>query len=158
MDFADKQSRWWSTSLTLTVFHIKSPGKMFVVNVLNRIAMGDDSHVLSDNRRILSEFIDVPAQLSCVDGALIIDDELKPHRFRCHLAAEKWDGRVLEGTWANPSTACPLLPVNRCYPAVSVLIFFFFYRPAPTGHRHNMLCRCPVGAIFQGFNNFPYFA
>jgi hypothetical protein len=85
----------------------KSPGKMFAVNVLDRIAMGDDSHVLSDKRRILSEFLDFLAQLSCVDGALIIDDELKPHRFRCHLAAEKWHGRVLEGTFrkAIPTSA-----------------------------------------------------
>jgi hypothetical protein len=79
----------------------KFPGKMFAVNVLDRIAMGDDSHALADERRILAEFLDVLAQLSCVDGALIIDDELKPHRFRCHLAAEKWDGRVLEGTFRN---------------------------------------------------------
>ncbi len=79
----------------------KYPGKMFVVNVLNRIAMSDDSHALSNDRRILLEFLDVLAQLSCVDGALIIDDELKPYRFRCHLAAEKWCGRVLEGTFQN---------------------------------------------------------
>lgn len=79
----------------------KVPGKMFAVNVLDRIAMGDDSHALADDRRILSEFIDVLAHLSCVDGAVIIDDELKPHRFRCHLAAEKWDGPVLEGTFQN---------------------------------------------------------
>jgi hypothetical protein len=80
---------------------------MFAVNVLDRIAMGDDSHVLSDKRRILSEFLDFLAQLSCADGALIIDDELKPHRFRCHLAAEKWDGCVLEGTFrkAIPTSA-----------------------------------------------------
>jgi hypothetical protein len=79
----------------------KFPGKMFAGNVLDRVAMGDDSHALADERRILAEFLDVLAQLSCVDGALIIDDELKPHRFRCHLAAEKWDGRVLEGTFRN---------------------------------------------------------
>jgi hypothetical protein len=51
--------------------------------------------------RKLSEFLDVLANPSCVDGALIIYDELKPHRFRCHPAAEKWDGRVLEGTFRN---------------------------------------------------------
>jgi hypothetical protein len=90
----------------------KSPGKTFVVNVLNRIAMGDDSQDLSNDRRILLEFLDVLAQLSCVDGALIVDDELKPHRFRCHLAAEKWDGQVLEGTFQNVIPASAIDTVN----------------------------------------------
>jgi hypothetical protein len=79
----------------------KFPGSMFAVNVLDRIAVHDESHALADDRRRLAEFLDVLAQLSCVDGALIIDDELKPHRFRCHLAAVKWEGRVFEGTFRN---------------------------------------------------------
>jgi len=57
--------------------------------------------VIADETRMLAEYIDLLAHLACVDGALIIDDEISPHQFRCHIAAPRWKGRVLEGTVRN---------------------------------------------------------
>jgi hypothetical protein len=37
------------------------------------------------------------ARLSCMDGALVIDDRLAPHCFAVHLASQKWTGAVVEG-------------------------------------------------------------
>lgn len=48
-----------------------------------------------DSKKMLAEYIDLLANLSCVDGALIIDDELKPLRFRSKIAIHnKWSGTV----------------------------------------------------------------
>lgn len=86
-----------------TLISSERSGNYLAGMVLERSTSGNYDPVLADNRRKLAEFLDVLAYLSCVDGALIIDDELKPHRFRCHLAASKWHGRVLEGTVGNVS-------------------------------------------------------
>ena len=59
---------------------------------------GAGGELIARYKRRLSEYLDVVAQLSCVDGALIIDEHLRPLRFATHLAAPKWVGEVFEGT------------------------------------------------------------
>jgi len=54
------------------------------------------SPVIEDSLRRLAEFLDFTARLATVDGALVVDDELAPQQFRAHLAASRWEGRVLE--------------------------------------------------------------
>lgn len=48
-------------------------------------------------RKDLTDYIDMLAHLSCVDGAVIIDDSLRLLRFACHLACPRWEGEVREG-------------------------------------------------------------
>jgi hypothetical protein len=48
-------------------------------------------------RKDLTDYLDALSQLCFVDGALLIDDFLRPVRFACHFAAPKWDGEVREG-------------------------------------------------------------
>jgi len=62
---------------------------------------GEGGELIVRYKRRLSEYLDVVAQLSCVDGALIIDEHLRPLRFATHLAAPKWAGEVFEGTHQN---------------------------------------------------------
>jgi hypothetical protein len=54
--------------------------------------------VVADSLRRLGEYLDVVARLATVDGALLIDDEIRPHRLRAHISADRWLGRVLEGS------------------------------------------------------------
>jgi len=54
--------------------------------------------VIADRKRDLSDYIDLLAHMSCIDGALIIDENLCPHLFGAHLnAREQWKGLILEG-------------------------------------------------------------
>jgi hypothetical protein len=61
----------------------------------------------ADAARRLADYLDMVARLACVDGALIIDDELRIHRFKCHLAAEKWEGDIFDGPISHSE------PTNR---------------------------------------------
>lgn len=89
--------------------------------------------VLADEMRRLSEFLDVVARLSTVDGAVLVDDRLAPHRFRCHIAAQRWSGQVLEGT---VHTVKPTKPIDI----------------SQFGTRHNsaiaLVCACPGVVAF----------
>jgi hypothetical protein len=66
--------------------------------VLEEENSGGGGELIARYKRRLSEYLDLVAQLSCVDGALILDEHLRPVRFATHLAAPKWTGEVVEGT------------------------------------------------------------
>jgi hypothetical protein len=76
-------------------------GEDLIGIVLEEENSGVGGELLARYKRRLSEYLDVVAQLSCVDGALIIDEHLRPLRFATHLAAPKWTGEVFEGTHQN---------------------------------------------------------
>lgn len=48
-------------------------------------------------KRLLSERLSFLAQLSCIDGALILDSRLNPISFGATLNSTKWDGKVVIG-------------------------------------------------------------
>lgn len=86
--------------------------------VLGRKATGEDDSVMADYRRRLAEYLDMLARFSCIDGAVVIDDHLVPHRFGAHLASRKWNGKVQEG------------PVGTSHPGQAIEVSRF-------GTRHN---------------------
>jgi len=73
-------------------------GEELISLVLAEENSGEGGELLARYKRRLSEYLDMVAQLSCVDGALIVDEHLRPLRFATHLAAPKWTGEVFEGT------------------------------------------------------------
>jgi len=73
-------------------------GEDLIGVVLQEENSGEGGELIARYKRRLSEYLDMVAQLSCVDGALIIDEHLRPLRFATHLAAPKWIGEVFEGT------------------------------------------------------------
>ncbi|HEV8717666.1 MAG TPA: hypothetical protein VGX03_33190 [Candidatus Binatia bacterium] len=73
-------------------------GEDLIGIVLAEENSGGGGELLARYKRRLSEYLDMVAQLSCVDGALIVDEHLRPVRFATHLAAPKWTGEVFEGT------------------------------------------------------------
>jgi hypothetical protein len=75
--------------------------------ILQEENTGESGELIARYKRRLGEYLDMIAQLSCVDGALIIDEHLRPLRFATHLAAPKWSREVLEGTHHD------ILPTQR---------------------------------------------
>lgn len=65
--------------------------------------------VLSRYKRRLSEYLDMLAQLSCVDKALVIDEYLQPVVFAAELTSTEWTGKVLKGT---PKNIPPTQPID----------------------------------------------
>ena len=75
--------------------------------IIERLKSKDYGTALADNRKQATDFIDFLANLSLVDGALLIDDKFRPHLFRGHLAAPEWNGALLEGTFHNIKPSVP---------------------------------------------------
>ena len=75
--------------------------------IIERMKEKDTGAALADNKKLTTDFIDFLANLSLVDGALLIDDKFRPHRFSCHLAAPEWNGPLLEGTSKNIKPTVP---------------------------------------------------
>jgi len=73
-------------------------GEDLIGIVLEEENSGEGGELIARYKRRLSEYLDLVAQLSCVDGALVLDEHLRPLRFATHLAAPKWTGEVFEGT------------------------------------------------------------
>jgi len=73
-------------------------GEAMIGKVLDEENSGQGGELLVRYKRRLSEYLDMLAQLSCVDGALILDEHLRPLWFATHLAAPKWTKEVFEGT------------------------------------------------------------
>lgn len=61
-------------------------------------------------KRVLVEYIEFIAQLSCVDGALIITDKFKPLSIGAQLKAPTWTGNILTGPDVLYNR---LLPIDR---------------------------------------------
>ncbi|MBI3800838.1 MAG: hypothetical protein HY268_28155 [Deltaproteobacteria bacterium] len=78
---------------------VDSPaGEELIGKVLEEENSGQGGELLARYKRRLGEYLDMLAQLSCVDGALIVDEHLRPLWFAAHLAAPKWAKEVFEGT------------------------------------------------------------
>src|SRR5262245_14062975 len=91
----DEANRYFQTGREIA----DSPaGEELIGVVLAEENSGGGGELIARYKRRLSEYLDMVAQLSCVDGALIIDEHLRPVRFATHLAAPKWTGEVFEGT------------------------------------------------------------
>jgi hypothetical protein len=75
----------------------KLSGSSLANSVLDRHSREGDGPVLAAYRRRLTEYLDMLARLSCVDGALVIDDCIAPYGFSVHLASQKWTDAVVEG-------------------------------------------------------------
>lgn len=75
--------------------------------VLQEENTGENGELIGRYKRRLGEYLEMIAQLSCVDGALIVDEHLRPLRFATHLAAPKWTREVFEGTHHD------ILPTQR---------------------------------------------
>ena len=73
-------------------------GEDLIRIVLQEENTGESGELIARYKRRLGEYLDMIAQLCCVDGALIIDEHLRPLRFATHLAAPKWTREVFEGT------------------------------------------------------------
>jgi hypothetical protein len=75
--------------------------------VLDRHQKEEDGSILAENKRRLADYVDMLSRLSCVDGAVIVDDKLSPHRFAVHLNAGEWNGDVFEGPLRNELPSAP---------------------------------------------------
>lgn len=84
-------------------------------------------------KRKLKDYIDFLAQLTCIDGALIMTDRLQPLSFGSTLNAPKWKGEVLTG---------PDVLYNQLSPVDMT----------KKGHRHNsaldFVGSCPKSVAF----------
>jgi hypothetical protein len=58
--------------------------------------LGDFVECLLTKRQIL-DYIEFLAQLTCVDGALILTDEMQPLSYGSMLPSEAWSGQVVRG-------------------------------------------------------------
>ena len=69
-------------------------------------------------RKLILEFFLILAKLSCVDGALILNNNFKPLSFGARLRSNQWNGKVVLGP-------------NRSFPGGAV------FPTANLGTRHN---------------------
>ncbi len=89
---------------------------------------------LFESKRELIELVELISQLSCMDGAVILSERMRPVSFGSLISAETWRGRVV--SW-NPN--------DDMFPSIDV-------NPAQYGTRHNsalnFVGKCPGSIAF----------